>query len=151
MDVEDKSVEVDFEWVKNLVSDGKVREHDLKAAERSSTPKFLLLDVRRAEELEQDGMIPGSVNLPHSDIPQALTLTSDEFFTKFGFVQPTPTDRQIVITCRSGRRVGLAHAMLLEKGFNQLTLYRGSLIDWKANGGPVVFPNRDAEPQKSTN
>ena len=47
MDVEDKSVEVDFEWVKNLVSDGKVREHDLKAAERSSTPKFLLLDVRR--------------------------------------------------------------------------------------------------------
>ena len=47
MDVEDKSVEVDFEWVKNLVSDGKVREHDVKAAERSSTPKFLLLDVRR--------------------------------------------------------------------------------------------------------
>ena len=33
MDAEDKSVEVDFEWVKNLVSDGKVREHDLKAAE----------------------------------------------------------------------------------------------------------------------
>ena len=47
MDVEDKSVEVDFEWVKNLVSDGKVREHDLKAAERSATTKFLLLDVRR--------------------------------------------------------------------------------------------------------
>ena len=47
MDAEDKSVEVDFEWVKNLVSDGKVREHDLKAAERSATTKFLLLDVRR--------------------------------------------------------------------------------------------------------
>ena len=48
MDVEDKSVEVDFEWVKNLVSDGKIREHGLAtAAERSTSPKFLLLDVRR--------------------------------------------------------------------------------------------------------
>ena len=46
MDVEDKSVEVDFEWVKNLVSDGKIREHGL-ATERSTSPKFLLLDVRR--------------------------------------------------------------------------------------------------------
>merc|ERR1712130_906849 len=138
---------VDFEWMKNLVSDGKTREHN-RPAESSST-KFLLLDVRRPEELEEDGMIPGSVNLPHSEIPRALDLTSDEFLCKFGFVQPTPTDRQIVITCRSGRRVGLAHAMLLERGFNQLTLYRGSLIDWKANGGPVVFPSRDANPQKA--
>ena len=46
MDVEDKSVEVDFEWVKNLVSDGKIREHGLET-ERSTSPKFLLLDVRR--------------------------------------------------------------------------------------------------------
>jgi len=150
MDVEDKSVEVDFEWVKNLVSDGKIREHGL-ATERSTSPKFLLLDVRRAEELEEDGMIPGSVNLPHSDIPQALALTSDEFLCKFGFVKPTPTDRQIIVTCRSGRRVGLAHAMLLERGFNQLTLYRGSLIDWKSNGGPIAFPSRDRKPPKSTN
>lgn len=149
MNVEDKSVEVDFEWVRSVVSDGKIRDHNLAAAERST--KFLLLDVRRAEELEGDGMIPGSVNLPHSDIPQALDLTSDEFFCKFGFVQPTPTDRQIVVTCRSGRRVGLAHAMLLERGFNHLTLYRGSLINWKANGGPIVFPSRDGKPSKITN
>lgn len=147
MNVEDKSVEVDFEWVKNLVSEGKIRQHSLRAEPSKS---FLLLDVRRAEELEEDGMIPGSVNLAHSDIPMALTLTRDEFLCKFGFVQPIPADRQIIVTCRSGRRVGLAHAMLLERGFNHLTLYRGSLIDWKANGGPVAFPSRDAKPPKST-
>ena len=45
MDVGDKSVEVDFEWMKNLVSEGKIREHGLIAEEPSS--KFLLLDVRR--------------------------------------------------------------------------------------------------------
>ena len=46
MDVEDKSVEVDFEWMKNLVSEGKTRDHN-RAEESSSTSKFLLIDVRR--------------------------------------------------------------------------------------------------------
>ena len=49
MDAEDKSVEVDFEWMKNLVSEGKIREHGLTAAEPST--KFLLLDVRRLAHL----------------------------------------------------------------------------------------------------
>jgi len=44
MDVEDKSVEVDFEWVKNLVSEGKIRVHSLTG---EPSKKFLLLDVRR--------------------------------------------------------------------------------------------------------
>lgn len=44
MNVEDKSVEVDFEWVKNLVSEGKIRQHSLTA---EPSKKFLLLDVRR--------------------------------------------------------------------------------------------------------
>ena len=44
MNVEDKSVEVDFEWVKNLVSEGKIRKHGLTV---EPSKKFLLLDVRR--------------------------------------------------------------------------------------------------------
>merc|ERR1719192_1322929 len=86
-------------------------------------------------------MIPGSVNLPHSDIPQALDLARDDFLQKFGFPQLSAADQRIIVTCRSGRRVGLAHAMLLERGFSHLNLYRGSLIDWKANGGPIEYPN----------
>ena len=53
----------------------------------------------------------------------------------------------------SGERVQPANpiqVLSLKIGNNKVA-FRGSLIDWKANGGPVVFPNRDAEPQKSTN
>merc|ERR1712105_195023 len=132
----DKSVEVDFDWVRNVVAEGKTREHGV-STEREDT--FLLLDVRRLEELQEDGMIPGSANLPHSEIPQALDLARDDFLQKFGFPQLSVADQRIIVTCRSGRRVGLAHAMLLERGFSHLNLYRGSLIDWKANGGPIEY------------
>ena len=43
----DKSVEVDFDWVRNVVAEGKTREHGV-STEREDT--FLLLDVRRSTD-----------------------------------------------------------------------------------------------------
>ena len=67
-------------------------------------------------------MIPGSVNLPHSEIPQALELSRyflslsdvyldrtisertlpfrDDFLQKFGFPQLSAADQRIIVTCR---------------------------------------------------
>ena len=42
----DKSVEVDFDWVRNVVDEGKTREQG--STEREDT--FLLLDVRRSTD-----------------------------------------------------------------------------------------------------
>ena len=43
----DKSVDVDFDWVRNVVAEGKTREHGV-STEREDT--FLLLDVRRSTD-----------------------------------------------------------------------------------------------------
>ena len=40
------------------------------------------------------------------------------------FVKSSQTKREPTFKTRSGRRVGLAHAMLLERGFSHLNLYR---------------------------
>ena len=48
-DMEDKSVEVDFAWLRNVMSEGRIFQpgSTREQEERSSAPKFLLLDVRR--------------------------------------------------------------------------------------------------------
>ena len=43
----DKSVDVDFDWVRNVVAEGKTREYGV-STEREDT--FLLLDVRRSTD-----------------------------------------------------------------------------------------------------
>ena len=47
---------------------------------------------QRAEELEEDGMIPGSVNLPHSDIPSALAIPRFRFFITSTILTPRISD-----------------------------------------------------------
>ena len=53
-DMEDKSVEVDFAWLRNVMSEGKIFQPGLtrEPEERSSDPKFLLLDVRRFPKMD---------------------------------------------------------------------------------------------------
>jgi rhodanese-related sulfurtransferase len=64
-----------------------------------------LIDVRNRTELNTVGQIPGSFCLPLHEVGDAMELSSEEFFAKYKFVKPSPDDRKIVLTCRSGRRV----------------------------------------------
>ena len=52
--MEDKSVEVDFAWLRNVMSEGRIFQPGLtrEPEERSSAPKFLLLDVRRFPKMD---------------------------------------------------------------------------------------------------
>lgn len=63
--------------------------------------KIVLIDVRTPEELVTDGKIPGSVNLPLADIPDAFTMDKNVFKEKYGFDLPSPSARDVVLTCRS--------------------------------------------------
>ena len=64
-----------------------------------------LIDVRNRTELNTVGQIPGSVCLPLHEVSAAMELSPEEFRTKYNFEKPSPDDRKIVLTCRSGRRV----------------------------------------------
>ena len=62
--------------------------------------RVLLVDVRNATELENPGQIPGSVNLPLYEIPEAFLLDDSEFLEKYGFNKPETEARNVVLTCR---------------------------------------------------
>ncbi len=65
-----------------------------------------LVDVRTTEEFSK-GSVPGSVNIPLSDIPSSI----DEFQGK----------ENIVLFCRSGNRSGKAIKILEQAGVQNLT------------------------------
>jgi len=98
---------------------------------------IILIDVRNKTELEKTGKIPGSFNVPLPDIPEAFEQSPQQFKEKYNFDLPPTTAKNIVITCRSGRRVLLAQERLEPLGYTKLRLYRGSFNDWKANGGRI--------------
>jgi len=100
--------------------------------------RIVLIDVRRPEELVTDGRIPGSVNVPLQDIPEAFILEKKDFKEKYGFELPDKDAKNVVLTCRSGRRILKANESLKKLGYKNLRLYRGSILDWKANNGPLL-------------
>ena len=55
--------------------------------------------------------------VPVPEIPTAFAATDDDFQAKYGFKKPAKTElSDVVITCRSGRRVGLALEELQKMG-----------------------------------
>lgn len=87
------------------------------------TAKMLLVDVREVNEFTE-GHIPGSINRPLSTFqPGAL---------------PAPEGKQVVITCRSGRRAAQALAAVEATGRRDVAIYTGSMNDWVARKGAVA-------------
>ena len=61
---------------------------------------LILLDVRNVNELEEQGRIPGSVNIPLPEISVAFRMSREEFRQKYGFDLPDKETESLVITCR---------------------------------------------------
>jgi len=99
--------------------------------------RILFIDVRNATELQDPGQIPGSVHLPLYEIPDAFLLPDNDFKEKYNFEKPSVSERNVVLTCRSGRRIQVADARLKALGYKHLRLYYGSFKDWVKNGGEV--------------
>jgi len=80
-----------------------------------------LVDVREVNEFEA-GHVPGSVNLPLSRFePSAL-----------------PTDKPVVLICRSGGRSAKALGRARDAGVAAARHYRGGVIGWANAGGELV-------------
>ncbi|XP_047483425.1 rhodanese domain-containing protein CG4456-like [Penaeus chinensis] len=110
--------------------------------------ELLLVDVRLREEVREQGQLPGSHVLPVQELEEALGMSEADFEKKYGFAKIRPGDERLVITCRSGRRVGIADEALKANGFSKHRLYRGSFLDWTAKGGPVEKPGKPYEPKE---
>jgi phage shock protein E len=95
------------------------------ARETAGDPSLVILDVRTAEEFAA-GHVPGAVNVPH-----------DQLEARLGELASL-RDRDVVVYCKSGRRAGLALAVLAAHGYTRLSHLDGDMQGWEAAGRPVA-------------
>jgi hydroxyacylglutathione hydrolase len=86
-------------------------------------PTALLLDVRKEQE-RLTGEIPGSLPIPLGDLMSAL--------------ETLPKDRPIVTVCESGYRASAAASLLQRNGFEQVSMLRGGMADWRESVKPMT-------------
>ena len=82
----------------------------------------LVIDVREQHEYDA-GHIPGVTLIPMGTVPARL----DEI----------PTDKEVIVTCRSGNRSGQVTDFLREQGFENVHNMAGGILDWEASGYEV--------------
>jgi DMSO/TMAO reductase YedYZ molybdopterin-dependent catalytic subunit/rhodanese-related sulfurtransferase/glyoxylase-like metal-dependent hydrolase (beta-lactamase superfamily II) len=90
----------------------------------------LLLDVREPDEWDQ-GHAPQAVLIPMGEVQARRN--------------ELPTDRRIVVVCRSGGRSAAITDTLLSHGYDAVNL-TGGMCAWAAAGLPIVSPEADTTP-----
>jgi len=86
----------------------------------------LVLDVRSEEEFSgEPGHIRGALNIPIEQLPRRIDELSDYI------------ERSIVIVCRTDRRSAKAAQLLAQRGFGDVHLIQGGIIDWHKHGYPL--------------
>jgi rhodanese-related sulfurtransferase len=83
----------------------------------------LLLDVRTPGEIAA-GIIPHAQVMPLTVLPLRL--------------HDIPTDKQVVLYCRTGARSAHACMFLGQHGFNNVYNLRGGIISWAQSGLPII-------------
>lgn len=111
------------EYLANLPEGfGTIKAADLNTQIAEKAP--FLLDVRDAGEIEKDGYIAGSVNLPIKELLKNLD-------------KLPALDQPIVVYCASGHRGGMAMAALQVLGYSDVKNLGGGLGAWKKAELPV--------------
>ncbi len=93
-----------------------------QAAEKRAQGAFIL-DVRQPDEWNQVH-IPGATLIPLGELSSRL--------------KEVPTDREVVVVCRSGNRSQQGRDILRSAGYTQVTSMAGGVVQWQAQGLPVV-------------
>lgn len=93
------------------------------AAGLAERPDVVILDVREQDEWDA-GHIPGALFIPMSEIQ--------------GRLSEVPTDKTVIVQCRSGNRSSQVTDFLQQQGFTNIRNMAGGLNEWQAAGLPVV-------------
>jgi rhodanese-related sulfurtransferase len=84
--------------------------------------EVVVIDVR--EQWEYDaGHIPGVTLIPMNDVPARLS--------------EIPTDKTVIVTCRSGNRSGQVTNFLRDQGYDNVHNMEGGILAWEAAGYSV--------------
>ncbi len=102
---------------------GGMKPADVSAAMAEANPPFLL-DVREAAELEKDGYIKGTVQIPVREVLKNLDKLPS-------------LDSKIIVYCGSGQRGGILMGVLRILGYTNVYNMGGGLGAWIKAGLPV--------------
>jgi rhodanese-related sulfurtransferase len=101
----------------------EVTEAARRLQDATDPSRPLVVDVREPHELVVE-RVAGSVFLPISRFVDG--------------VRSLPTDRSLLMLCRSGSRSASATEYLLRNGFGDVHNVRGGILAWKAAGLPTT-------------
>ncbi len=79
----------------------------------------VVLDVREQFEYDE-GHIPGVVLIPMGEVPNRLA--------------EIPSDKEVIVTCRSGNRSGQITDFLRQQGYDNVHNMEGGILAWEAAG-----------------
>jgi len=91
-------------------------------AEVKDRDDVFVIDVREQWEYDE-GHIPGVTLIPMNEVPGRL----DEI----------PTDKEVIVTCRSGNRSSQVTNFLRDQGYENIHNMTGGILDWEASGFEV--------------
>lgn len=100
-------------------------EKELQAGEA------VLVDVRDAPELQENGRIPGSVHVPRGMLEFRADTTSPYH------LEPLDPSKRVILHCASGGRSALAARTLQEMGYERVAHLDGGINAWKEAGKPL--------------
>ena len=92
------------------------------AAALREQPDVVILDVREQDEWDA-GHIPGAVFMPMGEVPARLS--------------EIPTDKTVIVQCRSGNRSSQVTDFLVKQGFTNVHNMTGGINAWQGAGLPV--------------
>jgi rhodanese-related sulfurtransferase len=114
--------------VKDLGTHWGVRPADDLAVALIDNPDLILIDVRRTEELTENGIIAAEQEFIHIPL--------EDFVADAGQL-PADKDAEIVVYCGSGHRSTMAMTILLTEGYTNVTSLKGGFGGWAAAELPV--------------
>ncbi len=114
---------------------GVITADDLNAA-IAENPDLILIDVRRAEEVEDKG---------HIDAPNVTFIPLEEFVDSQD-MWPEDLDAPIAVYCGSGHRSTIAMSILWSYGYTDVRSLKGGYGGWVEAGYPTVGAPEPEDP-----
>lgn len=120
--------------VLDMVAEAKESVENLTPSELATELEagdVLLVDLREAGELQDQGVIAGALHAPRGMLEFYADAATPYHREEFD------PDRRTVLYCASGGRSALASSVLKQMGFSNVAHLDGGFKAWTATGNPI--------------
>ncbi|KYO28564.1 thiosulfate sulfurtransferase/rhodanese-like domain-containing protein 1 [Alligator mississippiensis] len=93
-----------------------------------------IFDVRSPEEVA-NGHIANSINIPVTEIEEALKMDPETFKMKYAVDKPQVDEKNLIFHCQMGRRGALAAEIAKTLGYTNARNYAGGYKEWSEKEG----------------